>query len=386
MSWTERFVSPTGAGAHDGTSAGDAWDLAEAIAGGNAGHRLNMIAGTYANTTTSRTFANGAGAGTTTAPKWWRGYKTAIGDMDADPASTRVAGTDIPLLTFTSGLMALTGSFQTFSNMEVRGTSGGSALVTIGTGTAFTLKRFRVDNQHADSAARAIRINSSATVILESWFKATSSAADVVMTDEAPVSIRDTQALGGGVGFNFNLVFAQGIFAGLIADNNGSHGILVAANSGTAFGLERSSVYSPGGDGLRFSSLPGQGVVSNTIFDSCGGYGINNASGANTALIRRLHCAFRGNTSGNENGFGDTPSWEEIAESSSPWTNAAGHDFSLLDTANSKAAGSPGLYENESYKSWLDIGAVQREEAGGGGGGLVSPIISAVGSGLIIRG
>src|SRR3954447_7437305 len=105
MAWTERYVRSDAAGGGDGTTntnsgANGAWTLAEAVANEAAGMRINVRAGTYASTTTSRTFA---AAGTTTAPIWWRGFNSTPGDIDSDPTLTK------PSLTFTTGQLSITG-------------------------------------------------------------------------------------------------------------------------------------------------------------------------------------------------------------------------------------------------------------------------------------
>ena len=48
------------------------------------------------------------------------------------------------------------------------------------------------------------------------------------------------------------------------------------------------------------------------------------------------------------------------------FTNAAGGDFSIGSTSPAKATGYPGAFLGGST-GYLDIGAVQRQEAGGGG-------------------
>ena len=76
MAITEKYVTTTGAGAHDGTSEANAWSLTEAIAAAAAGNRVNVKAGTY-------TLGAGATfpAGTVAAPIIWRGYSSTIGDL-----------------------------------------------------------------------------------------------------------------------------------------------------------------------------------------------------------------------------------------------------------------------------------------------------------------
>lgn len=79
MAWTERYVSVTGAGAHDGTSEANAWTLAEALAApAAAGSRVNVISGTYSLTGGTSAFPTG----TIALPIVFRGYNATIGDLD----------------------------------------------------------------------------------------------------------------------------------------------------------------------------------------------------------------------------------------------------------------------------------------------------------------
>src|SRR6185436_8952025 len=63
-----------------------------------------------------------------------------------------------------------------------------------------------------------------------------------------------------------------------------------------------------------------------------------------------------------------------ITESTDPLTNAAGHDLSMVTGSTGKGTALPQLFENESYKSWRDAGAVQRQEAGGASGAVMRPV------------
>jgi hypothetical protein len=121
-----------------------------------------------------------------------------------------------------------------------------------------------------------------------------------------------------------------------------------------------------GSDGVEFVVIPaGLAVIADTIISGSGGYGINNSTGTNTNIIYRSHNDFYSNTSGNENGFGDSPSFAEQSESSSPFTNAAGGDFSLTTTALARAAAIPGAFENLGTTSYASIGAWQAAAGGG---------------------
>src|SRR3954470_24403874 len=108
MAWTERYIDSASSGG-DGTTnatsgANAAWaSFSAAITGIGAGPasvptRINVKAGTYPSAGSILTFNT---AGATTAPVWWRGYKTTPGDQDSN--NVAVSGTDIPAVTFTTG-------------------------------------------------------------------------------------------------------------------------------------------------------------------------------------------------------------------------------------------------------------------------------------------
>lgn len=374
MAWTERYVRADAAGGGDGTTdtnsgANGAWTLAESITNVATGQRVNVKAGTYANTTTTRTFAT---AGTTTAPIWWRGFKTTIGDLDPQPASTRVAGTDIPSFTFTTGRMVVSGGHQIFSNLDVAGAFTTGAQLDV-TGAPVKLDRIRVENTNAAAASSALRIaTNSGKLVTRSWFKATATATAVVDVSTTG-HFGNCVAVGGGNGFDANAQVIQ--MTKCIANDVGNHGFV--GSGGATLIMDGCESYSPGGDGLRLSSLPtSYGIIQNCIFAQCGGWGINNSTGTNTNLVQRLNNLFHSNSSGNENGFGDSPSFNGQTDSASPFVDAAGGDLSLAATSNARANGAPGLFENQTYTSYLDIGAVQRQEQGvaklaGYAGGLV---------------
>jgi len=361
MAWTERYVSVAGGGAHDGTTEADAWTLAEAIAAPYAaGQRLNVKAGTYANTTTDRTFGV---AGTTTAPIWWRGYNSTIGDLDADFTTAK------PAITFTTGGMLVTAAHQWFSNLNISGARINSQMSL--SGGLIRVHRCRIENTAANAASSATAIfTNGETQISESWLKATSTATRVAEF-RLSSALSGCSVTGGGIGVDLTTAAFTCVIFGNVFNDTGSDGIK-SAQACRIF-IINNSFYSCGSDGVDLSVAQTSGLIANNIFDSNAAYGINNSSGANTNLITRIRNAFYNNTSGTENGFGDTPSFSEVIESASPFTNAAGADFSLLSTALSKAAGLPGLFENQTYTSYMDIGAVQRVEPSGGGGLIRHP-------------
>ncbi len=362
MAWTEKYVSVAGAGAHDGTSEANAWTLAEALAAYAAGQRLNVKAGTYTNTTTNRTFGT---AGTTTAPIWWRGYNTTIGDIDTDNTLTK------PVISFTTGRFFVTAGYQDFSNLDINGAST-VAQVDI-SGTHLTFHRCRIECTGA--GGMAVDTGSGADGPFEftaCWIKAASSA-DVIRVRNS-CSLMCCAIEGGANG----AVLATNSGAVLNLDfctfkDQGGDAVRVTVGAGLF--ATNCSVYSPASDGIEFTAEPAYCKVVGCIFSECGGYGINNSTGTATARVRRSHNLFYSNTSGKENGLGDTPSRSEQTDSASPFTDAASNDLSLVSGSNAKANGPPGKFENETYTSYLDIGAVQRQEGAGGSAGarLVGP-------------
>jgi hypothetical protein len=357
VAWAERYVDSAAAGGGDGTTAATsgangAWTLAEAIAAAAAGQRVNVKAGTYTNTTTGRRFAV---AGTTTSPVWWRGYNTTIGDRDTDPTLTP------PKITFTTGLCTFGGTHQLFSHLDVSGANTGRQLSV--SGANLKLDRCRVENTNAAAASSAVTNTTSGTnTFSRCWFKATATATRVFQNG-AVADFLGCVWTGGGVGIDSTTAIR---LIGCVFRATGSHGFQ-AITTGSIQQVVGCTFRGCGGDGVRLDVLPTSiVVVANCLFAGCSGYGLNNNTGANTNVVTRFGNDYWSNTSGTENGFGDSPSPAQLSESADPHTSAT--VLSLVGTAAAKAGGQPGLFENEAYTSYADVGAVQRQEAGGTSG------------------
>lgn len=106
--------------------------------------------------------------------------------------------------------------------------------------------------------------------------------------------------------------------------------------------------------------------LSNNIIELHGAYGMT-AAAAPTALIQRNN-AFRSNTSGDRNATYFASSASDITLTGDPFTNAAGGDYSLNNTAGAgaacRSAGFPGV--TVSGTGYADIGAFRHQDAGGG--------------------
>ena len=352
MAWNEKYCTPTGAGAHDGSSEANAWTLLEAEAGAVAGDRVNVKAGTHALGTTSLTFDVDA---TTTQPIWWRGYATTIGDLDDDDATAK------PLVEFTgtTARASLSGDHHRFSNLSFKAaTTAGACFTVTSAALASEFGRCRFEATAANSASRAFTDSGRATAT-RCWFKSTSSAIVVILGPDA-------RFLGNRVEGGLD-----GVQAGVSAT------ILFNVISGCArYGVDASavdsvivnnSIYGCTTAGINFTTLSAASptLVANNVIEGCP-EGVRNSSGTATNFIKRLANSYYNCTTANEVGFGDTVDPEILTESASPFTAAGSADFTLLSTATSKASGVPGRFENSSFTGYLDRGAVQRQEAGGG--------------------
>lgn len=363
MAWTQKFWIAGGLGLKDGSSEANAWDTAALLTNAAAGNRVEMKASTDANTTTARNFTN---AGTTTQPIWFRGYKTTPGDMDAQPTSTRVAGTDIPSITFTTALMTISGAHQIWSNIDISGarTAGTQLSIT----AAPIMRRVRVENTGANAASSAISIATANGTVLEGcWFKATSTATRVVQVAQQVHSLGCVYR-GGGIGFDMTTSASVWLYGNAFISTGGA-GISSVGTVGAMY--LGNSFYHTGGDGMVFSVLPTAQriVIANNVFSTCNGYDINNSSGANTNFITRFANASYAPVTAHENGMGDSPDFFLITESAEPFTSST--DLSLVSGSLARAAGIMGRFENESFTGYASSGAVQL--AAGGGGGLVVP-------------
>lgn len=370
MSWTERYVRSDAAGSGDGTTntnsgANGAWTLAEGITNEAAGMRINVLAGTYANTSTSRAFA---AAGTTTAGIWWRGFKTSIGDQDTNRAA--VAGTDIPLFTFTTGQMQVSGAFHIFSNLAVTSactTAGGAVFCTASQPKFYGV---RVENTAANTAAQAISGDTGpiGAAIVGCWFKATSTCTYMVSFNSIS-TIMGCYFIGGSNGANPN---GGGNLSLCVFDGQAADAIVPGS---TQLTILNCSVYGPGGNGVNLNSIPTRGhIIANCHFENCstaGKAGINNTTGTNSLAVTIINNSFYNCTSNILNITETFSIFDKGTLAGSGFTAGGSHD--LTATTALKAIGYPGTLENVALTGYLDVGALQRQEPAGGGSTVIAP-------------
>jgi hypothetical protein len=363
MAWTDRYVRADAAGGGNGTTntnsgANGAWTLAEGVTNEAAGMRLNVLAGTYANTTTGRAFA---AVGTTTAPIWWRGFKTTIGDQDTN--NVAVAGTDIPSWTFTTGQITTAGAFHIFSNIDIS-----SACVTANgawsiTGAPFLMYRCRIANTSATSTAQAANFAGTGELAVGCTFTATTTATRVVNANSLNGGLIGCVVSGGIIGVSATAQ-ATTLFGDIFTGQAGD-----AINTSIALRAILCSIYAPTGNGINLTALVNNTLLMNNYFENvnqASKAAINNTSGTNTALVTMIANAYF-NCTANRSGFTEDFTIFDNGTLGSAAFNAPGSsDFSIGTVA--RALGFPGLFENTNvFQGYLDVGAVQRQEPASGG-------------------
>ena len=150
--------------------------------------------------------------------------------------------------------------------------------------------------------------------------------------------------------------------------------------AGTCSTILNNSFYSCGGDAIVITTANLSCLIANNIISEGAAFGVNSSAAVSSA-VHLMNNLFYSNDSGNLNQILESQVFGSITDdSASPYTNAGSDDFSLKSTSNGKAVGFPGLFLGETATGYLDVGAVQRQEAGGGG---TKPIPVSMTGGII---
>jgi len=369
VAWTERYVRSDAAGGGDGTTtansgANGAWTLAEAITNEAAGMRINVRAGTYASTSTSRTLA---ATGTQTAPIWWRGVDSSFGAI-ADSNGAATAGTDIPELTFSTGQLVIGGNYHIVSNIASSGAQTTNGQIRVN-GQGCTLFRVRSTCTSSNANGCAFSLGSGANgSSLVACYGSSNALADVY-TFSGSASLIGCIASGGKDGFALSTLSVQ-LFA-CIARGCANDGIKSAVTTSTIQTIVNCSIYDVDGHGIEFSGSISSALltVANCHFEGCnqsGKAGIANTSGGNLYSAHLVGNSYRDCTS---NTSGITESFllaDNGTVGGSGYTDPTNNDFNA--TTYLKGIGFPGQFEYRSGNvGYFDTGAVQRVEPAAGG-------------------
>ena len=315
--------------------------------------RINVKAGTYANTTNNRTVTL---VGATTTPLWVRGYKSSPGDLDAIPTTTRVPGTDEPSVTFTSGRLQTTGNHQIWTNMSCVATSLNNATWTTG-GSNQKYHRCRAENQTANASSTAFSNGTTNARFTQCWFKATTTATQAFAAAGASSQEFHDCAFEGGIS-NVNWSATSLSMDGCTFANAATQSLLCA--SANILSLRNDTFYNPGVDAIKITTQVTEAVIVNPIFHTvAGGTCINNATGTNTNLIQVCSPVYY-NVLTQTAGLGDSPVFDAIVESSDPFVAASSLNFTVKPTAACYQKAAPQLFENQSNNvTYGTPGAVQ---------------------------
>jgi hypothetical protein len=367
LSTTNKFGSaPSSNSGSRNAKTGGAWADLGMVASGvalNTGTvplstRINVKAGTYANMSTSRTFTL---AGAATTPLWWRGYKTSIGDQDAN--NQAVAGTDIPTFTGTSGVFTISGINQNFHNIDWTCTSTGAPVITVGA-VLVTFYGCRITATGANAASYACQINSGNAFFVRCWLKATASATRVMFCNSSTYTAFRACTVTGGIQGIEGSACLPLIIMNCVFDTQA--GDAIKNSSGTwAIG---NSIYNPAGHGINLTTISSSGnfLCNNYISGAsqAGKFGITNSSGTNSMSMRLLGNAFF-NCTGNINGATENLFLQDNGTlGSEAFQTPGSQDFRIKVVG--QAIGNPGTFENVSvYQGYEDVGAMQHLATGG---------------------
>lgn len=173
---------------------------------------------------------------------------------------------------------------------------------------------------------------------------------------------------------------AQHLILNNIIDTCAGRGILdsgVATTTAQVLCILGNTIYGCGNTGIEITDADRQAVLMNNICsengNAAGEYNVEWVAGsAELGSFHGWNVFHHSGGGGGANLSGLTVN-AQVASSEfitdPAFTNAAGGDFSIGSTSPAKAAGYPGAFLGGST-GYLDIGAVQRQEAGGSGGGL----------------
>ena len=364
MAFNEKYVTVTGGGLHDGSSEANAWTLAEAASNYAAGDRMNVKAGTYSGYNVS--FATN---GTISSPISIRGYKVSIGDLDGARTNQLVDGTDIPLIVSNGTGIFITGQHGLYENLSFRSDDSSRASCFCDASEALW-NRCRFVTTTPTNSVGIIRRNSPWSQFNECYFSGSSSSS-TLSRESTSYQNCVFSSIGGWQSQEYiwliNCIFKE------------ITGYAVQMTQWGGFAISGCTFYDVSGNAIEVagtnSSLYGQLLINNNVFHTIGGNAISQYSSGsadfNFFATNNLFYNVTGNQFANDDfGFNRNA----ISDSTDPFVDAAGGDFSLVSGSNGYNNAAPKPYEVFDVNSNRDIGAIQHQDPSGGGGATVHPL------------
>lgn len=359
MAITEYYVSVAGAGAHDGTSTGNALTLTEMVtqinalgAGGGAGRRYN-ITGNHTGRGASDSITIG---GTATSPLILRGYNATIGDLDTGTRDAYGAldTTNMPDIGYNATFkFTSSGSHTVFANLDFAGNRSGEIVsFSGGNQAAYNL---RCTNTSTNASAVCYAVSATMRMFNCDFAGGASGGLAGIECTAGTVNLFGVRGTSAAIGIRMS----QGAILNVIGCtiyNCGGDGIAASAVSATLY-VCQSTIYGcvDGIDVVSTNSSVGHVIEECHITDNSG-YGINFNGGTSGAYCPTSGNRFRDNTSGNVNGFAD---WITGTSFRNITTDTGGAATDYVDAATNKdfrlISTSPGYRQGFAYNS--NIGA-----------------------------
>lgn len=266
MAWIERYIRADADGSGNGTTdtvgtSNGAWTLTQYAAFTGSpllSVRANMRAGTYIVGSASRSFA---AACTIAQPTWLKGFKNTPGDMDGNFQA--VPGTDIPLITFSSGQIQVPGSWYIFENLSITSASTFAQGGFYSSGVGLKIVNCTIENTGAGATSYAFYCNGSFVTLCSSRITKTDTTCAAMYTQSGVKMIGGVISGGANavLGTNVGSMFDGTIFMGSAGDG-------VSATSASMQCMD-CLFYSIGGSGIRNTSGSPNHIVKGCHFELC---------------------------------------------------------------------------------------------------------------------
>jgi hypothetical protein len=324
----------------------------------------------YAATSTTSNVAAGrftGTSGTTAADTMLRGYDTVPGDETANRPTLQWGVNAASAARITGGTaVSIQNLIVDCNRANFTSTRG----ITIGSANGF-IRRVKV----MGASATAINVSTNNTQVI-----------DFEVTDcTSTVAINATTALLTLIGGSVHDCATSGVQVTtgtltmervVIANLTGAGSTGVIATSTARIVADSVTIYATASHGWDLQAAPTLAVFTNCYVEGAGAYGFNISTFSD--IVYLLSCGAYNNTSGSyptaNIGQGRVISFK--TPTGSVFTNAAGNDFSLDNTASEgallRAAGFPSSYGGLSTSTYDDVGAAQSQASGSSGGLLLN--------------
>lgn len=343
MAFTEKYVTVTGGGLHNGTSEANAWTFTEALANVSAGDRINVKAGTHSCSTSSTV------NGTNTDQIHIRGYVSTIGDLDETQLGTTAEATGMPLVEVTGSRNGFKGQYTTISHIAFKCMTTVAEGWETGTGSVIRSCRF-THNAGTDQYYNILRAGSYSS-IHDCYIEPLSASSGVI---------------GSYLTFSDCVINAPNC-AGNIMKAVASSGCTVIGNgSGVGIFVENQGPLSHIGNtiincatGIKVNTYNYSVTILGCYFSDCTTAVSNTQWG--TFLISS--CCYH-NVTTQLSGW-DTQYFAKT-DSTDQFVDSAANDYTLKSTSNGYNGMKPDAIAGLGTTTKRDIGMIRHQDAGGG--------------------